>query len=92
MRAIEVRKVEDIHAVWVADEYTGLQFTKTELNLMLDDLMASYRSTRTREDLLSELVQKSLVRAARSFEEGPLTPEEVKEVIRLVGKSCGRGS
>ena len=91
MRAIEVKKVEDIHAVWVAGEYTGLQYTKAEMNLMLDDLASNSRSGNSRNDILAELIQRTLARADKYFEDGPLTPDEIREIIRLVAKSCKRG-
>lgn len=90
MRSITLKSVEDIHAVWVGEDYTGLQYTKDEMNAMLDDLVRSYKSTKSRQEILTTLIQKSLARAARDFEDGPLTPAEIAEIVRLVEKSCKR--
>jgi hypothetical protein len=91
MRKIELKNVDDLYAVWVDDEGTGVDYSKTEMNLMLDDLVATYQSTRSRDDLLAELIQKTLNGAGRRFVDGPLTPDEVAEIVRLVGKSVKNG-
>lgn len=91
MRNIEIRTVEDIKVVFVDDENTGLDYTKKDINEMLDDLMTT--SARSRNDLLTELITKSMARTYSShpLEDGPLTPDELSEVIRVVGKSCKKG-
>ena len=98
MRNIEIRTVdEDIKALYVDDEYTGLVYTKDEINAMLDDLIATQASSsniaRSRSELLTELVTKSLASCYSDYplDGGPLTPDELKEAARIVGKSCKKG-
>lgn len=98
MRNIEIRTVDDdIKGVYVDDEYAGLYYTKNEINAMLDDLMAtqalSSKTARSRSDLLTELVTRSLADCYSDYplEGGPLTPDELNEAARRVGKSCKKG-
>ena len=98
MRKMELRTVDgDIKALHAGGEYTGLNFTKRDVNAMVDDLVAtsslSGTKPRSRVDLMEELVTRTLARCAEShpLTEGPLTPEELREAIRLVGKSCKKG-
>ena len=99
MRQIEVRTVdEDIKGVFVDGEFTGFSFTKVQTNLMLDDLIATQASTRitpkrSRNDLITELVSKTLSRcyAGRPLEGGPLEGSELALAISLVTKSCKKG-
>lgn len=62
---------------------------------MLDDLVDSFASVqpRSRSDLLTELVTKSLDRLNRgeTLADGPLTPEEIREVTRIVAESGRKG-
>ena len=99
MRKIEVRTIDDdIKGVFVNGEFTGFNFTKVETNLMLDDLIttqASARSTpkRSRDDLIAELVSKTLDRchASRPLEGGPLAGHELAAAVSLVAKACKKG-
>lgn len=94
MRKIEIRNVEGFEAIDADGEYTGLHYTKDEINAMLDDLERdTWSSTkpRSRLDFLTELLTKTLDRVDQDLEEGPLTPEEIREVTRIVAKSCKKG-
>lgn len=101
MRKIQVRIIDkDINGLFVGNEYTGLEYTKKDMGLMVDDLLATYKSlslassaTKNRDEILTELIQKTLVRcySSRPLEGGPLTPEEVREAVRIVQKSCRKG-
>jgi hypothetical protein len=99
MRQVEVRTIdEDIKAVFVGGEYTGFNFTKAQTNLMLDDLIATQASARitprrSRNDLIMELVSKTLSRcyADHPLEGGPLQGDELAVAISLVAKSCKTG-
>ncbi len=95
MRKIEIRTIEGFDAIYADGEYTGLHYTKNEMNAMLDDLVDSFASVQpsSRSDLLTELVTKTLDRLnrAETLEDGPLTPEEIREVTRIVAKSCRKG-
>lgn len=98
MRKIEIRTIDkDIKLVYVDDEYTGLNYLKRDMNAMLDELVrtqaATLSGTRSRSELLAELVSRSLSRCndTNPLAGGPLTPEELAEAARLVGKSCKRG-
>jgi hypothetical protein len=93
MRRIELKVVEDINAVFIDSQNTGLQYTKAEMNAMLDDLLSSSRSGRTRDDVLAELVGRTLGAAQKKWRltEGAPTSEEVQEIVRVVGKSIKKG-
>jgi hypothetical protein len=99
MRQVEVRTIDgDIKAVFVDGEYTGFSFTKVQTNLMLDDLIATQASARitprrSRNDLITELVSKTLGRcyAGHPLEGGPLQGNELAVAISLVTKSCKKG-
>ena len=98
MRKMELRTVDgDIKALHVDGDYSGLNFTKRDVNAMLDDLAATSSSSgakpRSRGDLMAELVTRTLARCGEShpLTDGPLTPEELREAIRLVEKSCKKG-
>jgi hypothetical protein len=88
MRKIELQTLEDIHVVCIDGEPTSLQYTKDDMNFMLDDLAASYPS-RGRDDILAELIQRAC--AKTNLPGGPLTDEELKKAINLVRKSCKTG-
>jgi len=95
MRRIEIRNVEGFEAIDADGEYTGLHYTKDEMNAMLDDLENTWssRQPRSRLDLLTELLTKTLDRSNQNqtLEDGPLTPEEIREVTRIVAKSIKKG-
>jgi len=99
MRTIEVRTIdEDINALYVDDEFTGLQYTKRDINLMIDDLLATQSSLpasarRSRDELLTELVQRTLANCVSNqpLRNGSLTSDELREAVRLVAKSCKKG-
>ncbi len=93
MRRIEIRNVEGFEAIDADGEYTGLHYTKDEMNAMLDDLVETWSSIRPRSrlDLLTELLTRTLDRVGQDLEEGPLTPEEIREVTRIVAKSIKKG-
>lgn len=98
MRKVEVRTIdEDIKVVYVEDEYTGLNYTKNDINAMLDDLLAtqvlSSKTARSRSDLLTELITKTVASCYPNnpLDGGPLKPDELSEVIRVVSKSCKKG-
>ena len=44
MRKIELQTVEDINVVCIDGQPTSLQYTKDDMNFMLDDLAASFPS------------------------------------------------
>jgi hypothetical protein len=88
MRKIELRTVEDIHVLYVDGEPTSLQYTKNDMNFMLDDLALSFPS-RSRDDILTELIQRSSAKA--NLMDGPLTGDELKTAVNLVRKSCKTG-
>ena len=88
MRKIELRTVEGINVVCIDGEPTSLQYTKDDMNFMLDDLAASYPS-RSRDDILAELIGRSCSKV--SLPGGPLTDDELKKAINLVRKSCKTG-
>ena len=88
MRKIELQTVEDINVLYVDGEPTSLQYTKSDMNVMLDDLAASFPS-RSRNDILTELVQRSSAKA--NLPDGPLTGDELKKAVNLVSKSCKTG-
>lgn len=95
MRRMEIRDVEGFEAIDADGEYTGLHYTKDEMNAMLDDLEDTWssRQPRSRLDLLTELLTKTLDRSNQNqtLEAGPLTPEEIGEVTRIVAKSIKKG-
>lgn len=98
MRKMDLRTVDgDIKALHVGGEYSGLNFTKRDVNAMVDDLMATSSlpggKPRSRGDLMAELVTRTLARCGEGhpLPGGPLTPEELREAIRLVEKSCRKG-
>jgi|ERR1043165_1646491 hypothetical protein len=95
MRKIEIRDLEGIKVIYADAEYTGLNYTKDELNAMLDDLVDTglLSKPRSRSDLLTELLTRTLDRCDldHALEEGPLTPEEIREVTRIVAKSIKKG-
>lgn len=96
MRKIELRTLDgDIQGLFVDGEYAGLNYTKKDMNAMLDDLAATsaLSKPRSRGDLMAELVTRTLAKCHEShaLPEGPLTPGEVSEVIRRVEKSCKKG-
>jgi len=99
MRTIEVRTIDgDINALYVDDQFTGLQYTKRDINLMIDDLLATQSSLptsvrRSRDELLTELVQRTLANCVsnRPLRNGSLTSDELREAVRLVAKSCKKG-
>jgi hypothetical protein len=88
MRKIELRTVEDINVVYVNGEPTNIQYTKNDMNFMLDDLAVSFPS-RSRNDILTELIQKTSAKA--NLLDGPLTGDELKTAVKLVSKSCKTG-
>jgi hypothetical protein len=99
MRQIELRTIDDdIKAVFVDGEFTGFSFTKTETNLMLDELVATQASSRvtpkrSRNELLAELISKTLDRChdSRPLDGGPLVGNELTSAISLVTKACKKG-
>ena len=99
MRQIEVRTIDDdIKGVFVDGEFTGFSFTKIETNLMLDELAATQASSRvtpkrSRNELLAELISKTLDRCYRSHppDGGPLAGNELASAISLVTKACKKG-
>jgi hypothetical protein len=88
MRKIELQTVEDIHVLYVDGEPTSLQYTKDDMNFMLDDLALSFPS-KSRDDILTELVQRSSAKA--NLLDGPLTGDELRTAVKLVRKSCKTG-
>jgi hypothetical protein len=88
MRKIELQTVEGINVVCIDGEPTSLQYTKDDMNFMLDDLAASYPS-RSGDDILAELIGRSCSKV--SLPGGPLTDDELKKAINLVRKSCKTG-
>lgn len=88
MRKIELQTVEDIHVLYVDGEPTNIQYTKDDMNFMLDDLALSFPS-RSRDDILTELIQRSSEKA--NLLDGPLTGDELKTAVKLVRKSCKTG-
>ena len=99
MRQIELRTIDDdIKAVFVDGEFTGFSFTKVDTNLMLDELVVTQASSRvtpkrSRNELLAELVTKTLDRCYHSHppDGGPLVGNELASVISLVTKACKKG-
>jgi hypothetical protein len=99
MRQIEVRTIDDnIKGVFVDGEFTGFSFTKTDTNLMLDELVATQASSRVtpkrnRNELLAELIGKTLDRCYHSHQPdgGPLVGNELASAISLVTKACKKG-
>lgn len=88
MRKIELQTVEGINVVCIDGEPTSLQYTKDDMNFMLDDLAVSYPS-RSRDDILAELIRRACSKA--NLPDGPLTDDELKKAINLVRKSCKTG-
>lgn len=96
MRKVELRTIDgDLRGLFVQGDFTGLSFTKKDINLMLDDLMSTQARTRavpkrTRSELLAELVTKSLERCYRNYplEGGPLQSPELLVAASLVAASC----
>jgi hypothetical protein len=88
MRKIELQTVEGINVVCIDGEPTSLQYTKDDMNFMLDDLAASYPS-RTRSEMLAELIERACSKT--NLPDGPLTGDELKKAISLVSKSCKTG-
>jgi hypothetical protein len=94
MRKIELRIMDkDLNLIYVNDEFTGMSYLKKDLNAMLDELTRSPYNTRSRDSLLAELLTKSMSKYYASYplDDGPLTREELDEVIRIVGKSIKKG-
>ena len=99
MRKVELRTIDgDLRGLFVQGDYTGLSFTKKDVNLMLDDLVATQSRTgavpnRTRSDFLTELVTKSLERCYRNYplKDGPLQGAELSKAASLVGAACKKG-
>jgi hypothetical protein len=99
MRQIELRTIDDdIKAIFVDGEFTGFSFTKTDTNLMLDELLATQASSRvtpkrSRNELLAELIGKTLDRCYHSHptDGGPLVGNELASAISLVTKACKKG-
>jgi hypothetical protein len=97
MRKIEIRILEGIYLLYVDDEYTGIEYTKRDMNAMLDDLEATYalsdKAVIGRNGLMADLIARSLRRcySNRPLEDGPLTPDELTEALRLIKKSIKRG-
>jgi hypothetical protein len=58
------------------------------MNFMLDDLAASFPS-RSRDDILTELIQRSSAKA--NLLDGPFSDDELKTAVSLVRKSCKTG-
>ena len=58
------------------------------LGMSLDDLALSFPS-RSRDDILTELIQRSSAKA--HLPDGPLTGDELKTAVKLVRKSCKTG-
>lgn len=85
MRKIEL---QDINVLYVDGEPTNIQYTKDDMNFMLDDVALSFPS-RSRDDILTELIQRSSAKA--NLLDGPLTGDELKTAVGLVRKSCKTG-
>ena len=99
MRQIEVRTVDqDLKGLFVQGDFTGLSFTKKDINPMVDELIATQTRTgavpkRTRNELLTELVMKSLDRCYRThpLDGGPLQHPELSTAASLVAAACRKG-
>jgi hypothetical protein len=99
MRQIEVRTVDqDLKGLFVQGDFTGLSFTKKDINLILDELIATQTRTgaapkRTRNELLTELVMRSLDRCYRThpLDGGPLQHPELSTAASLVAAACRKG-
>lgn len=74
MRKIELRVIEGINVVYADGEHTSIQYTKNDINFMLDDLATSFPS-RSRNDLLTDLIQRTAAKS--NLEGGPLTGDEL---------------
>jgi hypothetical protein len=88
MRKIELQTVEDIHVLYVDGDPTNIQYTKDDMNFMLDDLALSFPA-RSRDDILTELIERSSAKA--NLLDGPFTADELKTAVKLVRKSCKSG-
>ncbi len=99
MRQVEVRTIdEDIKGVFVDGEYTGFSYTKKDINLMLDDLIATQQrlpsaQRKSIDQLLQELVTKTLARCYSNhpLEGGSVAGQDLATAISLVAKSCKKG-
>lgn len=98
MRSVNLQVIDgDLQGLFVDDTYTGLEFTKADINYMLDDLIATQREhnapERSRSNILAELVAKTLARCEQShpLPDGPMTDHERNYAVLLVAKACKRG-
>jgi hypothetical protein len=76
MRKIEVRTVEDINVMYVDGEPTTIQYTKDDMNFMLDDLATSLPS-RSRDDILAEFIGRTPAQLT-AFVHATLAPARLK--------------